>query len=94
MLRCDTIVLAGGADQSRSGDECGRGVQHGPSSHRRAGVLLEWRRGTHEYSLNQPLAMFGRVRTLRQVEEMLPSLLTPEVAPDAIGVPSSLITNS
>jgi nicotinamidase-related amidase len=71
MLRRDTIVLAGGATN--------RGVE---TSAREAFnmdfqvvVVRECCWGgdaaAHEYSLNNALAMFGRVRTLQQVEEML-----------------------
>jgi maleamate amidohydrolase len=71
MLHRDTIILAGGATN--------RGVE--TSAREAFGmdlqvvVVREWCWGgdaaAHEYSLNQSLAMFGRVRTLQQVAEML-----------------------
>lgn len=71
MLRRDTIILAGGATN--------RGVETSAreafSMDLRVVVVREccWGGDTaaHEYSLNQSLAMFGRVRTLQQVEELL-----------------------
>jgi maleamate amidohydrolase len=71
MLRRDTIVLAGGATN--------RGVETSAreafSMDLQVVVVREccWSGDTaaHEYSLNQSLAMFGRVRTLTQVEAML-----------------------
>lgn len=71
MLRRDTIILAGGATN--------RGVETSAreafSMDLRVVVVREccWSgdQTAHEYSLNQSLAMFGRVRTLAQLEEML-----------------------
>jgi maleamate amidohydrolase len=71
MLRRDTIVLAGGATN--------RGVETSAreafSMDLQVVVVREccWSGDTaaHEYSLNQSLAMFGRVRTLTQLEAML-----------------------
>jgi maleamate amidohydrolase len=71
MLRRDTIVLAGGATN--------RGVETSAreafSMDLQVVVVREccWSGDAvaHEYSLNQSLAMFGRVRTLQQVEAML-----------------------
>jgi maleamate amidohydrolase len=71
MLRRDTIVLAGGATN--------RGVETSAreafSMDLQVVVVRECCWGgdaaAHEYSLNNSLAMFGRVRTLQQLEEML-----------------------
>jgi nicotinamidase-related amidase len=71
MLQRDTIVLAGGATN--------RGVETSAreafSMDLRVVVVRECCWGgdaaAHEYSLNHSLAMFGRVRTLQQLEEML-----------------------
>jgi nicotinamidase-related amidase len=71
MLRRDTIVLAGGATN--------RGVETSAreafSMDLQVVVVREccWSgdKDAHEYSLNQSLAMFGRVRTLDQLEKML-----------------------
>jgi maleamate amidohydrolase len=71
MLRRDTIILAGGATN--------RGVETSAreafSMDLQVVVVREccWSGdvAAHEYSLNQSLAMFGRVRTLDQVEDML-----------------------
>jgi maleamate amidohydrolase len=71
MLRRDTIILAGGATN--------RGVETSAreafSMDLQVVVVRECCWGgdaaAHEYSLNQSLAMFGRVRTLQQVAEML-----------------------
>jgi maleamate amidohydrolase len=74
MLRRDTILLAGGATN--------RGVETSAreafSMDFQVVVVRECCWGgdaaAHEYSLNNALAMFGRVRTLQQVEEMLKRL--------------------
>jgi maleamate amidohydrolase len=71
MLRRDTIVLAGGATN--------RGVETSAreafSMDLQVVVVREccWSGdlAAHEYTLNHSLGMFGRVRTLQQVEEML-----------------------
>jgi maleamate amidohydrolase len=71
MLRRDTIVLAGGATN--------RGVETSAreafSMDLQVVVVREccWSgdAAAHEYTLNQSLAMFGRVRTLQQLEAML-----------------------
>jgi maleamate amidohydrolase len=71
MLRRDTIVLAGGATN--------RGVETSAreafSMDLQVVVVRECCWGgdvaAHEYSLNNSLAMFGRVRTLQQLQEML-----------------------
>jgi nicotinamidase-related amidase len=71
MLRRDTLVLAGGATN--------RGVETSAreafSMDLQVVVVRECCWGgdaeAHEYSLNHSLAMFGRVRTLQQVEDML-----------------------
>src|ERR1700682_4176698 len=71
MLRRDTIVMAGGA--TNRGVETS--VREAFSMALRVVVVREccWSGDTaaHEYSLNQSMAMFGRVRTLQQLEEML-----------------------
>lgn len=71
MLRCDTIVIAGGA--TNRGVETS--VREAFSMDLQVVVVREccWSGdiAAHEYSLNQSLAMFGRVRTLQQVAEML-----------------------
>jgi maleamate amidohydrolase len=71
MLRRDTIVLAGGA--TNRGVETS--VREAFSMDLQVVVVREccWSGDTaaHEYSLNTSLAMFGRVRTLQQVEAML-----------------------
>src|SRR6202158_3600159 len=70
MLRRDTIILAGGA--TNRGVETS--VREAFSMDLRVVVVRECCWGgdvaAHEYSLNQSLAMFGRVRTLDQVEQM------------------------
>ena len=71
MLQRDTIVLAGGA--TNRGVETS--VREAFSMDLRVVVVREccWSgdAAAHEYSLNQSMAMFGRVRTLLQLEEML-----------------------
>lgn len=71
MLRCDTIVIAGGA--TNRGVETS--VREAFSMDLQVVVVREccWSGdiAAHEYSLNQSLAMFGRVRTLQQLAEML-----------------------
>jgi maleamate amidohydrolase len=71
MLRCDTIVLAGGA--TNRGVETS--VREAFSMDLQVVVVREccWSgdAAAHEYSLNQSMAMFGRVRTLAQLEAML-----------------------
>jgi maleamate amidohydrolase len=71
MLRCDTIVLAGGA--TNRGVETS--VREALSMDLQVVVVREccWSgdAAAHEYSLNQSMAMFGRVRTLAQLEATL-----------------------
>jgi nicotinamidase-related amidase len=71
MLQRDTIVLAGGA--TNRGVETS--VREAFSMDLQVVVVREccWSgdAAAHEYSLNQSMAMFGRVRTLQQLEEML-----------------------
>jgi maleamate amidohydrolase len=71
MLRRDTLILAGGA--TNRGVETT--VREAFSMDLQVVVVREccWGGDTaaHEYSLNQGMAMFGRVRTLQQVEAML-----------------------
>jgi maleamate amidohydrolase len=71
MLRRDTVIIAGGA--TNRGVETT--VREAFSMDLQMVVVREccWSgdAAAHEYSLNQSLAMFGRVRTLEQVEAML-----------------------
>jgi len=71
MLRRDTIVIGGGA--TNRGVETS--VREAFSMDLQVVVVREccWSgdAAAHEYSLNQSLAMYGRVRTLPQVEAML-----------------------
>jgi maleamate amidohydrolase len=71
MLRRDTIILAGGA--TNRGVETS--VREAFSMDLQVVVVREccWSGDTaaHDYSLNTSMAMFGRVRTLQQLEQML-----------------------
>jgi maleamate amidohydrolase len=71
MLRRDTVIIAGGA--TNRGVETS--VREAFSMDLQVVVVREccWSgdQAAHEYSLTQSLAMFGRVRTLAQVEAML-----------------------
>jgi nicotinamidase-related amidase len=73
MLRRDTIVIGGGA--TNRGVETS--VREAFSMDLAAVVVREccWGgdREAHEYSLNRAMKMFGRIRTLDQVEAMLPA---------------------
>jgi nicotinamidase-related amidase len=72
MLRRDTIVIGGGA--TNRGVETS--VREAFSMDLAAVVVREccWGgdRAAHEYSLNRAMKMFGRIRSLEQVEAMLP----------------------
>jgi maleamate amidohydrolase len=71
MLRRDTIILAGGA--TNRGVETS--VREAFSMDLQVVVVREccWSgdAAAHDYSLNTSMAMFGRVRTLQQLEQML-----------------------
>jgi nicotinamidase-related amidase len=72
MLRRDTILIGGGA--TNRGVETS--VREAFSMDLAAVVVREccWGgdREAHEYSLNRAMKMFGRIRTLEQIEAMLP----------------------
>jgi maleamate amidohydrolase len=71
MLRRDTIVIGGGA--TNRGVETS--VREAFSMDMRCVVVREccWSgdREAHEYSLNKAMAMYGRIRTLSEVERLL-----------------------